>query len=273
MQYILALLGLSLSLMLGVEVIVLSGDIGRMNTMFKFYIQVWLMLSVVGGVAFAVVWSRLDEWRGGLRNTWMAALIILVTIAALFPLMATRGRALDRFSLEVPTTLDGMAYMNYAVHGENDQYIPLEGDYRIIRWMQENIAGLPTIMEGQSEANLYKWGSRIAINTGLPSVIGWDWHQTQQRGLYNMPAFIRQRGSNVNAFYNTLDVETAQRILDFYAVEYIVVGELERVYYPTAGLAKLVEMVDQGLLEVVYSDGEDRIYRVLRPDAATIAQR
>jgi uncharacterized membrane protein len=88
-----------------------------------------------------------------------------------------------------------------------------------------------------------------------------------------MPAFIRQRGSNVNAFYNTLDVETAQRILDFYAVEYIVVGELERVYYPTAGLAKLVEMVDQGLLEVVYSDGEDRIYRVLRPDAATIAQR
>jgi hypothetical protein len=32
-------------------------------------------------------------------------------------------------------------------------------------------------------------------------------------------------------------------------------------------------MVDQGLLEVVYSDGEDRIYRVLRPDAATIAQR
>jgi YYY domain-containing protein len=273
MQYLLAIVGLALSLMLGVEVIVLSGDIGRMNTMFKFYMQVWLMFSVVGGVAFAVLWRSLDEWHGALRNAWVMVLVALVTLAALFPLMATRGRALDRFSLEVPTTLDGMAYMNYAVHGEQDEYIPLEGDYAMIRWMQENIVGLPTIIEAQSEANLYKWGSRISIYTGLPSVIGWDWHQTQQRGLFGMPGFVRQRGSNVNAFYNTRDIATAQRILDFYNVEYIVVGALERVYYPAENLAKLDEMVERGLLEIVYEAGEDRIYHVLRADEAAIAQR
>lgn len=273
MQYLLALLGLALSLILGVEVIVLSGDIGRMNTMFKFYMQVWLMLSIVGGVALAVILASLERWQNGLRTAWTVVLILLVTIAALFPLMATRGRALDRFALDVPLTLDGMEYMNYAVHGERDQYIPLDGDYRMIRWMQENIPGLPVIMEGQSEANLYKWGSRISINTGLPSVVGWDWHQTQQRSLYGMGAFVRQRGSNVNAFYNTRDIATAQRILDYYHVEYIVVGALERVYYPAESLAKLDEMVDEGLLQIVYRDGEDRIYQVLRTTAATIAQR
>src|SRR5690606_41631275 len=48
MQYILALMGLGLALTLGVEYVVLDGDIGRQNTVFKFYMQVWLMFSVVG---------------------------------------------------------------------------------------------------------------------------------------------------------------------------------------------------------------------------------
>jgi uncharacterized membrane protein len=118
-------------------------------------------------------------------------------------------------------------------------------------------------MEAQSEPNLYKWGSRIAINTGLPSVIGWDWHQTQQRGLFDMSAFVRQRGANVNAFYNTLDIDTALRILNFYNVRYIIVGTLERVYYPAASLAKFERMEELGMLREVYRDGDDVIYEVV----------
>jgi uncharacterized membrane protein len=190
----------------------------------------------------------------------VAALLFIV--AGLYPVMSTYGRAQDRFT-PLPPTLDGLAYMQYATHGENGQYFPLDTDYRIIRWLQENVEGLPVIMEAQSEPNLYKWGSRIAINTGLPAVVGWDWHQTQQRGLYNMPAFIRQRGSNVNAFYSTRNIETALRIIAFYDVEYIIVGALERVYYPAESLAKFDQMVTMRVLEAVYSDGDARIYRVV----------
>jgi YYY domain-containing protein len=271
MQFLLALAGLALALMLGVEVFVLVGDIGRQNTIFKFYMQVWLLLSIVGGAAFAWLWTSAPRWGGGLRNVWTGLTALLVLIAALYPFMATRGRALDRFSTEVPITLDGFAYMNYATYGEQGEYFALDGDYRMIRWLQENVVGLPVIMEGQSEPNLYKWGSRISINTGLPSVIGWDWHQTQQRALYSMGAFVRQRGSNVNAFYNTTDIAAAWRILDFYDVDYIIVGALERIYYPPASLAKLDQMVGQGLLREVYRDGEDRIYQVVWSDETRVA--
>jgi uncharacterized membrane protein len=261
MQFWLAIVGLALALTLGVEVVVLGGDIGRQNTIFKFYMQAWLLLSVAGGAAFAWLWESAPRWSPLLRTTfsWVAAL--LFAVAGLYPVMATYGRAQDRFT-QVAPTLDGLAYMQYATHGEFGQYFSLGTDYRIIRWLQEHVEGVPIIMEGQSEPNLYKWGSRIAINTGLPSVVGWDWHQTQQRGLHNMPAFIRQRGANVNAFYGTRDIDEAMRILRFYDVEYVIVGALERVYYPAASLAKLDEMVAMGLLEMVYQDGDARVYRV-----------
>jgi YYY domain-containing protein len=261
MQFVLACAGLSLGLMLGVEVVVLTGDIGRQNTIFKFYMQVWLLMSVVGGAAFAWLWSSAPRWSGFLRNSFAIIAAILFFIAGLYPIMSARGRALDRFSTDVPLTLNGMDYMNYASHGENGQFFPLAGDYEIIRWLQENVTRLPVIMEGQSSPNLYKWGSRIAINTGLPSVMGWDWHQTQQRALHNMGAFVRQRGSNVNAFYNTTDIDTALRIAAFYDVEYIIVGALERAYYSRTSLSKFDEMVRMGILEEVYRNGDDVIYR------------
>jgi uncharacterized membrane protein len=197
--------------------------------------------------------------------------LLLVGIAGLYPVMASYGRALDRFSREVPLTLDGMAYMNYAEYGENNQWINLADDYGVIRWLQENVEGLPTIMEGQSEPNLYKWGSRISIYTGLPAVIGWDWHQTQQRGLHNMTAFVRQRGSNVNAFYSTDDIDLALRMIDFYRVDYIVVSTLERLYYPLDGLAKFEQMTRLGLLERVYQEGNARIYRVVTTERVEVA--
>ena len=60
---VLALLALGLALTLGVEVIVLSGDISRMNTVFKFYMQVWLLLSAVAGAALIWTWKWVLEWR------------------------------------------------------------------------------------------------------------------------------------------------------------------------------------------------------------------
>jgi uncharacterized membrane protein len=100
--------------------------------------------------------------------------------------------------------------------------------------------------------------------------LGWRFHQSQQRTLDDMGLLINQRRANVNGFYTTEDVDTALGVIHFYDIKYIILGGLERAYYPEERLAKFELMVDSGLLEKVYEQGEATVYRVL--DALQIAQ-
>ncbi len=271
MRYVLALAGLSIALTLGVELIVLDGDIGRQNTVFKFYVQAWLMLSAVGGIAASCLIQSSDDWPAFGRWVWYPLGAILVAVAGMYPLMATRGRAQDRMSPDVPLTLDGSLYMQYASQYEGDPAIsqktpelsvfPLVEDYNMIRWLEENVKGTPTIMEGRS-SHEYQWEGRVSIQTGFPSVNGWSFHQRQQRTFDPLPRIVEQRVANINAFYVTDNIPTAWRILQRYNVAYIVVGGLEHAYYPEKGLAKFDTMVEQGSLEVVYESGTTRVYKV-----------
>jgi uncharacterized membrane protein len=70
---------------------------------------------------------------------------------------------------------------------------------------------------------------------------------------------------DVEALFNNSATDETRRILDKYRVEYIYVGEQERVYYPPGALEKFEVMVgsDHGL-ERVYQQGAVTIYRVVR---------
>jgi uncharacterized membrane protein len=126
--------------------------------------------------------------------------------------------------------------------------------------MLDNVQGTPTIAEGS--APLYHWGARYSIYTGLPTILGWDWHQKQQRWGYQEQVDQRQRDEN--KLYETSDPSTARDILRKYGVQLVVVGGLERAYYPAAGLAKFDRMVGTDL-QVVYSEGSVTIYQVVQP--------
>jgi uncharacterized membrane protein len=308
------LLGTALAVTLFVDVAVLDGD--RMNTFFKLYIQVWLLLSVAAGAWLAWAWAEQPRWSGGWRTGWTIAAMLLVGAAALYTVTAASAKMRDRFPAfgvdnggcqaipgmilpytrglppeEQPRSLNGLDYMTFSAYCDRDRFLPLVYDYEAIRWLQDNVDGSPVLVEAQT-FDLYKMSSRYAWNTGLPNVVGWDWHQRQQRGAAPTQ-FISRRGAQVSVFYCigmppdqlglypvcsatlAFDPDSASLLadpelaegwaLDFiqkYDVRYIVVGPQERAYYPSEGLAKFDRLARDGLLNVVYENPGVKIYEV-----------
>jgi uncharacterized membrane protein len=133
--------------------------------------------------------------------------------------------------------------------------------------MQRNIEGSPVIAEAHSTNPYRSIANRVSMYTGLPAVVGWDWHQRQQRAV--LPgSLVSNRIQDVNTIYNTQDMAQAEMLLNKYGVSYVFVGSLERNYYQPQGITKFEEMADLGILEVVYMDDKVTIYRVKNETAS-----
>lgn len=256
---VLFMVGTALVLTLFVELAVLRGDLGRMNTVFKFYLQAWTLLALSTGAS--LLWllpAVLRRWSLGWQTGWKAALVVLVFSAALFPITASADKIRDRMSSSAPHTLNGMTFMAYSRYTQNEREMDLSKDERAIRWMQENVPGSPVIVEAHTTE--YLWGSRFTIHTGLPGVVGWNWHQRQQRAV-TPPEWVTDRVQAIQDFYRSNDPARAQDFLTKYNVQYIVVGQLERALYAGLSLEKF-ELWNGDLWQEVYRDGETVIYQV-----------
>jgi uncharacterized membrane protein len=252
------LIGTALVITIVVEVIVVRGDIGRQNTIFKFYLQSWFLLAVSGGAAIAWTLPAFFKWLPGWRVFWQTAMILLISGAALFTVSGIMGKMRDRWILEAPHTLDSMTFLKYAQYDDFGQRLVLDEDYSAIRWMQDHVQGSPVIVE--ANCTEYHYCTRFTIYTGLPGVLGWNWHQRQQRGL--MANWVEDRVDQIDNFYNSLDIDAARTFLKTYDVKYIIVGQLERAEYTPEGIAKF-EIFEGKYWREVYRNGSTVIYEVL----------
>ena len=295
--FVYAMIALGLGLSGGVEVMTLDGDIGRMNTVFKFYLHVWMMWGVVAAFAawyiFAVM--RPQEAflrRAGAMNAYMVrapryafavVAVIFLVLALVYPYFGTRARIHDRFDPTQAATNDGLAFMDATritgqssghdnVYSARYDSTNTNGEHElrytrdVINWIREHIDGSPTTFEaiGPSYRSL---GSRIAINTGLPTVGGWGFHQSQQRAKFNGPVQERQR--DVAEFYTTTDVSRARELIRKYDVEYVIVGDEEQFNYPADGIKKFNDGLG-GVLELAYKNPGIQVWHVIpRGDLAT----
>ncbi len=251
-------IGTALVITLVVELVTVRGDIGRMNTIFKFYLQAWALLSVSAGAAFGWTLSAVPHWLPRWRNLWQGGVSLLVSIALLYTVTATTDKVTDRINAQAPHTLDSMEYMAHSEYWDA-QTMDLSQDYRAIRWMQDHVQGSPVIAEANCPE--YRWCSRFTIYTGLPGVVGWNWHQRQQRAFIP-PNLITDRIDAIAIFYTTTDLQFVHDFLSRYDVRYIVVGQLEAIYYPGEGLSKFPQY-DGKLWKSVYHDTQTTIYEVL----------
>ncbi len=268
----LTLTGAGLGLTFIAELVTIKGDVGRMNIVFKFYLLTWLFFSVAVAAILVWLWPRI--WSSRRRVIWLGALVLLLLAALTYPIIGSAAKAADRWPdiAEPPKTLDGTAFMlgdqsasgasageeapgegntATAIYVESDVPLRLGLDHAAIRWLQENVAGTPTIVEGHTPE--YRWGSRFANYTGLPTIVGWNWHLRQHNAV--LPgSVVEERIEELNEFYNTTDDEAAREFLERYQAGYVIVGDLERARYSPDGLDKFERLADDGTLTVVYPE-------------------
>jgi YYY domain-containing protein len=248
---VMLLFATGLAISVGTEQVALDGDIGRMNTIFKFYEQVWVLYGIASAVALVRIVRRLGTLqRPAVRWSWLAVIALFFLMAAVYPVLGTISRVSNRFDASLAPTLDGTAYMAHAVYVDDGHPLQLGTDLPAMIWLEDHVNGTPTILEGNRP--IYRWGSRFSIYTGLPTVIGWDWHQKQQRWGYQDQ--VDQRLGAVAQMYDSPYPDLTRSLLHQYDVTYIIDGGLEQAFYPQAR-NKFNSMVGKGLTVVYDRDG------------------
>jgi YYY domain-containing protein len=204
-------------LTVAVEFIYLRDSFGsRMNTVFKFYYQAWVLLSVAGAYG---VWQLLSTWRHAALSgrlwwgAWAGAGAALLAGALAYPAMATVSKA-NGFRGE--PTLDGVRYVARSRPAE----------YAAILWLQENAPEDAVMAEASGGSYTeYNW---ISAHTGIPTLLGWGGHELQWRGSYDEPV---RREEALGIIYRSNDPAQIAALLQEYGVRYVLVGPNERAMY------------------------------------------
>lgn len=208
------------------------GPLHRMNTVFKFHYQAWLLLSLAAPALLkGLLEARWGDWGRVRRRTLVAALAFVGIGSLAYPLLTWKSRA----AASPWRTLDGTVAFRRA----------FPADAEAVAWIRANVRPkgrkMPVLLEAWGGS--YSSHARIATYTGYPTVLGWDFHEAQWRGSWDRPAVrggdpedtvLRRRG-DVDAAYQTQDLEEARRILKRYGVDYVYVGGLERQKYAASG--------------------------------------
>jgi YYY domain-containing protein len=206
----------------------------RMNTIFKFYFQAWVLWSLAGAWQMCRWFaSRRGPTVSGVRMPALAvAMSVLLTVVGLvYTVLAVPARAREQ---GIPWTLDGAAWLVDAQ----------PQDAQAIAWLNATIEGAPVIVEAPGDQHrAYIYEGRVSALTGLPTILGWGGHQWQWRGNYDEPAL---REVALDVLFTTQDRSAAEAILQRYDVSYIYIGPTERQRYATeadqVGLDKFREM-------------------------------
>jgi YYY domain-containing protein len=214
----------------------------RMNTVFKLYLQIWILWGIAAGYCMYRGISSLKHASSRTKTLWIVFFCILFASSGICSITITA----ERISLDHnPPSLDGTEYLNLSDKGE----------YLAISWIRREIAGTPVILEAPGE-NSYSTDSRVSAFTGLPTLIGWRWHEIMWGRGWDE---VGPRVKDADTIYNTHDVSLAIDLLDRYNVSYIYIGAAERERYDESG--GLDKFENEDYFECVYI-GSVRIYRL-----------
>ncbi|MEP7293418.1 MAG: DUF2298 domain-containing protein, partial [Chloroflexota bacterium] len=251
--FALLLVAAALVLTLVPEFVYLRDNFGaRMNTIFKFYYQAWLMLSIGGAYGIYSLLSGVRVPSLGLRAAYAALVVVVTGAGLLYPLMGVQSRMFyEDHSASQPLTLDGGGSISGA------------DDYVAASCLGSQVNGTDAVVVS-AVGGSYNWPSgAISTYTGIPTVFNWPGHEGQWRGsTYNAIAGTRE--SDVDRLYRDPTWNTARSIIEKYGIEYVVFGAKERTVYDTSSEGKFLDNLD-----IACESGTTRIFHV--PESVLVA--
>jgi hypothetical protein len=154
------------------------------------------------------------------------------------------------FHRDTLLTLNGMAEIRRPPLSANEEENPANhprhpAEAEAFEFINSNIEGNPVILEYPGSA--YKYESRVSTYTGLPTLLGWQNHESiWRRGLFwdeeaNQTRNWQKTGErkqDVERIYRAANLDEVESLIDEYGIEYIFVGDLERKHYPAEALDK-----------------------------------
>jgi len=179
----------------------------RMNTIFKFYFEAWIVWSVAASFGTIVLWKSIRSRVGKAVFGVIWAISLFIGLA--YPSFAL-GATTNNFQQE-RLTLDGTEFFSYGNPGEA----------AAIGWLKQAPYG--TIVEAVGGS--YSEFARVSEQSGLPTVLGWPGHQSQWRGG---SLELGSREGDIQLLYRTTSWPEAVSILQKYGIRYIFIGSLER---------------------------------------------
>ncbi|MEF8859352.1 MAG: DUF2298 domain-containing protein [Halolamina sp.] len=245
-----------------VEVVFVNEQAGplRMNTVFKTYMQVWVLWGTAAGAAVADILSRARAAespslgsvslpsRDAAASVFVVLLVFSTAIYGAFALSA-------HFEGSPEPTLDATSF--------GPRYS--EAEVAATDWLGETATQETTIVSAPGtsyfpaeesrgyEPGMYNWKSSIASSlTGVPTVVGWA-HEVGYRGADDYFA----RVAAVDALYTGSPGDAASVIRE-HDVEYVWVGTAERERYGP----ELVDFGERAGYDVAFENEAVTVYRV-----------
>ena len=220
--FVLVMIFTGLALIFSVEFVYLRDTfMARMNTVFKFYYQGWILLALSAAYGLWWISQHGEEIFGwwGLRLV-QGATLLLIAAGLVYPVFASYSRVAG---FRYPPNLDGASALR--------AYNP--DDWAAIDWLNQQVqqrlaAGetqLPGILEAPGKS--YNYEGRISAFSGAPALLGWSLHESQWRGSYDEQG---KREPDIDTIYTSGDPFITLELLRKWDIDYVILGSAEMQY-------------------------------------------
>lgn len=207
-SFIFLILTIGTILVLAPEFVYLRDQFGyRINTVFKFYYQAWILWSLTAAFAVAYLFQNL---RHRVAATGFRILIgIVIFIGLLYPALGliTKTNSFKPF---------------YGFNLDDFERIKRENPDEALAI--EFLNTQPNGIIAEAVGDGYSAYGRISMLTGLQTVLGWKGHEAQWRGSYEPQG---TRNDDIIKLYTTARWEEAELVIRQYNIRYIYIGTLE----------------------------------------------